>query len=148
MSEQILVVEKDEGVGTIRLNRPDVLNALSRDVYSQLDDAVSDMEADDEVMAVIFTGTGERAFSAGADIHEMARLAENPDAPPPDPRRPTYAWHVASCTKPTGSGQRSSPRLALLRMPPRRRARKTCSSASLMVPLSPSNRRSLKWAGS
>ena len=101
MSDQILVVEKSEGVGTIRLNRPDVLNALSRDLYSQLDDAITDMEADDEVMAVIFTGTGERAFSAGADIHEMARLAEDPNAPPPDPRRPTYAWHVASCTKPT-----------------------------------------------
>ena len=101
MSDQILIVEKSEGVGTITLNRPDVLNALSRDVYSQLDDAISDMEADDDIKAVIFTGSGERAFSAGADIHEMARLAEDPNPPPPDPRRSTYAWHVAVCSKPT-----------------------------------------------
>ena len=101
MSDQILIVEKSEGVGTVTLNRPDVLNALSRDVYSQLNDAISDMEADDDIKAVIFTGSGERAFSAGADIHEMARLAEDPNPPPPDSRRPTYAWHVAVCTKPT-----------------------------------------------
>ena len=48
----------------------------------------------------------------------------------------------------TGNGTFSSPRLALLRMPPFKRACKTCSSASDMVPLSPSNKRSLKVAGS
>ena len=50
-------------------------------------------------------------------------------------------------TKPAGNPRRSSPRAALLRMPPLRRARSTCSSASLMVPLSPSRSRSLKRAG-
>ena len=49
--------------------------------------------------SVIFTGTGERAFSAGGDIHEQVRNAENP--PPPDPKRAEYSWHVATCTKPT-----------------------------------------------
>ena len=100
--ENIIVeVEADEGVGIITLNRPAVLNALSRDLYRELDDAVGQMEADPEVKAVIFTGSGDRAFSAGADIHEMARLAEDPNPPPPDPRRPTYSWHIATCTKPT-----------------------------------------------
>jgi hypothetical protein len=42
----------------------------------------------------------------------------------------------------------SSPRLALLRMPPCSRARNTCNSASLMVPFKPSSNLSLKWAGS
>ena len=50
-------------------------------------------------------------------------------------------------TKPTGKPRRSSPRAALLRMPPLRRARSTCSSASLIVPFNPSSKRSLNNAG-
>ena len=99
MSYQDIVVTKDEGVGIIRLNRPKVLNALSKRLYREVDAAIGEMEADDGIKAVIFTGTGERAFSAGADIHEQVRDAENP--PPPDPNRSEYAWHVAACTKPT-----------------------------------------------
>jgi enoyl-CoA hydratase/carnithine racemase len=59
------------------------------------------MEADPDIRAVIFTGSGERAFSAGADIHELARIAQDPNPPPPDPRRPGYAWHIGACAKPT-----------------------------------------------
>ena len=99
MSYEDIVVTKDEGVGIIRLNRPKVLNALSKRLYREVDTAISDMEADAGIKAVIFTGTGDRAFSAGADIHEQVRDAENP--PPPDPNRSEYSWHVASCTKPT-----------------------------------------------
>ena len=101
MTYENIIVEADEGVGVITLNRPKVLNALSRDLYREVDEAVGQMEADPEVNAVIFTGSGDRAFSAGADIHEMARLAEDPNPPPADSRRPTYAWHIATCTKPT-----------------------------------------------
>ncbi|MCH9038145.1 MAG: enoyl-CoA hydratase/isomerase family protein [Chloroflexi bacterium] len=99
MSYENIVVTRDEGVGTIRLNRPKVLNALSRSLYREVDTAIGELEADDEIKVLVFTGTGDRAFSAGADIHEQVRDAENP--PPPDPRRPEQAWHVASCTKPT-----------------------------------------------
>ena len=99
MSYEDIVVSKAEGVGIIRLNRPRVLNALSKRLTREVDAAISDMESDAEIRAVIFTGTGERAFSAGGDIHEQVRDAENP--PPPDPRRSEYSWHVAACTKPT-----------------------------------------------
>lgn len=99
MSYQDIVVTREEGVGIIRLNRPKVLNALSKNLYREVDAAIGEFEADDEIKAIVFTGTGERAFSAGADIHEQLRDAENP--PPPDPRRPEQAWHVASSTKPT-----------------------------------------------
>ena len=99
MSYEDIVVSKDDGVGIIRLNRPKVLNALSRRMFREVDDAIRDMETDADIKAVIFTGTGERAFSAGADIHEQVRNAENP--PPPDPNRAEYSWHVAACTKPT-----------------------------------------------
>ena len=99
MNYEDIVVSKDDGVGIIRLNRPKVLNALSRRLFREVDDAISDMEMDADIKAVIFTGTGERAFSAGADIHEQVRNAENP--PLPDPNRAEYSWHVAACTKPT-----------------------------------------------
>ena len=99
MSYEDIVVSKAEGVGIIRLNRPKVLNALSKRLTRELDAAISDMESDAEIRAVIFTGTGERAFSAGGDIHEQVRDVENP--PPPDPKRSEYSWHVAACSKPT-----------------------------------------------
>jgi enoyl-CoA hydratase/carnithine racemase len=101
LSYNTIIVEKDEGVGTITLHRPDVLNAMSRELSRELDAAVGEMEADDEVKVVILTGAGDRAFSAGADIHELARLAEDPNPLPPDPRIDTYSWHIAACTKPT-----------------------------------------------
>lgn len=99
MRYEDIVVTKGEGVGVIRLNRPKVLNALSKKLVREVDAAISDMETDDDVKAIVFTGTGERAFSAGADIHEQVRDAENPT--PPDPKRGEYSWHVAACTKPT-----------------------------------------------
>ena len=104
MSYELLVLERRDNVGVIKLNRPEVLNALSRQLYGEIDAGVTELEGDEDVRAIVFTGAGERAFSAGADIHEMARAAEAAEAsgpPPRDPRRPEYAWHIATCTKPT-----------------------------------------------
>ncbi len=99
MKYQDIVVGRDEDVGIIRLNRPKVLNALSRDLTREVDTAIEEFEADAQIKAIIFTGTGERAFSAGADIHEQVRDAENPL--PLDSPRDEYRWHLASCAKPT-----------------------------------------------
>jgi len=98
---QDLIVQKQDGVGLLTLNRPKVLNALSQNLFRELDTAVGEMEDNPEVKAIILTGSGERAFSAGADIHELARIAEDPNPSPPDPDRPRYSWHLAACTKPT-----------------------------------------------
>ena len=100
MGYQNIIVEKEEGVGIITLNRPEVLNALSSDLFRERDEALREMEGDPKIKSVIFTGRGERAFSAGADLHEMARLAEDPSPPPPDPDR-LSSWDVASYKKPT-----------------------------------------------
>ena len=101
MSYEYIIVERDNNVGVITLNRPEVLNALNRALYKELDTAVGEMEADPEIKAVIVTGMGERAFSAGADIHEQVRISEDPNPPPPEPARRQYSWHIAECTKPT-----------------------------------------------
>ena len=81
MSYETLLIDKSEGIGTITLNRPEVLNAMSTILFREMNDAVSEMEADEQIKVIILTGAGDRAFTAGADIHEMARLAENPDPP-------------------------------------------------------------------
>jgi enoyl-CoA hydratase/carnithine racemase len=66
----ILVEEKD-GILWVTLNRPEVRNALSRDVNVQLSEIASDLEHRlDEVRAVVVTGAGEKAFCAGADLKE------------------------------------------------------------------------------
>ena len=101
MNYETILVDKSDGIATLTLNRPEVLNALSTILYKELDTAITDFEQDDDIGAIIITGSGDRAFTAGADIHEMTRNAEKDNPPPPDPDRPKYAWHIASCIKPT-----------------------------------------------
>jgi E-phenylitaconyl-CoA hydratase len=63
---------KDGGVATVRLNRPEVGNALSRTMRPTLAAIWADVMADDAVRAVIVTGTGDRHFCTGADVREVA----------------------------------------------------------------------------
>ena len=70
MADYILV-EKTQGVAIITMNRPAQLNAMSRQLSEELHDAVTQMSADDEVGCIVVTGAGDRAFSAGGDIHEQ-----------------------------------------------------------------------------
>jgi enoyl-CoA hydratase len=71
MAYETLIVEIADHVGTIRLNRPEALNALNSKLVGELADAVKSMETNDKVRAIIITGS-EKAFAAGADITEMA----------------------------------------------------------------------------
>ena len=65
-------VSRSSGVATITVNAPDRLNALDSDALTQLDAAFAAVGADDAIRAVIFTGAGDRAFIAGANVKEMA----------------------------------------------------------------------------
>ena len=98
---QHLLLDIRDHVGVITLNRPEVLNAMNRRLSSEIDAAVAQLDADDNVHAIIFTGAGERSFSAGADIHEMAEMAKMDNPPAPDPNRQEYAWNIAASKKPT-----------------------------------------------
>lgn len=72
---QTLLYDIDaEGVATVTLNRPDALNALSRRLVGELGAAFRQARADDAVRGVILTGSGEKAFAAGADISEFADM--------------------------------------------------------------------------
>ncbi|MEL6486625.1 MAG: crotonase/enoyl-CoA hydratase family protein [Pseudomonadota bacterium] len=63
-----IAVEKSDGIATITLNRPEKMNAYTRTMGGEIIAAMDDIDADDAVRAVIFTGAGERAFCAGADL--------------------------------------------------------------------------------
>jgi len=63
-----IIVDKVDGVATITLNRPEKMNAYTRTMGEEIIAAMDDIDADDAVRAVIFTGAGEKAFCAGADL--------------------------------------------------------------------------------
>ena len=86
MAYEYITSERLDGVALITLNRPEKLNALSFPLMEELDHALTGYEADDDIKAVILTGAGERAFSAGADIHEMAGLIPRTGSPQRHPR--------------------------------------------------------------
>ena len=72
--ETLLLDIDQDGIALITVNRPDKLNALNSTVLSELDDAASHIQEDQDVRVVILTGAGEKAFVAGADIKELHTL--------------------------------------------------------------------------
>jgi enoyl-CoA hydratase len=70
-----LVLGRADGVALVTINRPQVLNALNIDTLDELRRAVLELKEDADVRVVILTGAGEKAFVAGADISELARLS-------------------------------------------------------------------------
>lgn len=99
MAYENILFEQADGVARITLNRPQVLNALSLPLTLELDAAITRCEADDDVKAIIVTGAGEKAFSAGADIHEMAELSQE-ELERRGKQRGEATWHMATCRKP------------------------------------------------
>lgn len=66
----MLFEKKEGGVGFIQLNRPKALNALCKDLFTELNQIVKEFDKDPEIGCIVITGS-EKAFAAGADIKEM-----------------------------------------------------------------------------
>jgi enoyl-CoA hydratase len=77
MSFSTIIFDKKENFAIITLNRPDKLNALNNQLFSELDEAITQIELDDDIRAIVLTGTGEKAFAAGADIKELNQSDKN-----------------------------------------------------------------------
>src|SRR5690349_15302370 len=75
---QTLEYSCEQAVALVRLNRPEKLNAINREMVGELGDVVRRIHDDEDVRAVVVTGNG-RAFSAGADISRLVELAGPPD---------------------------------------------------------------------
>jgi enoyl-CoA hydratase/carnithine racemase len=102
MTYETILLDREDGVGIITLNRPDVLNAMNRKLSAELADAVKTLDGDDTVGCIVVTGAGGRAFSAGGDIHEQRSddrtyTQEQLDAMS-DPRR---SYEISASRKPT-----------------------------------------------
>ncbi len=74
MGKEVLYKRRDD-VATITLNREDALNALNTPLLRQLRALLADIEADESVRAIVITGAGDRAFCAGADVHELKDMS-------------------------------------------------------------------------
>ncbi|MEE2740245.1 MAG: enoyl-CoA hydratase-related protein [Pseudomonadota bacterium] len=72
MSFETITVEQRDAVTLITLNRPKALNALNSKVLEELIDAFAAYQADDSQLCAVLTGSGDKAFAAGADIKEMS----------------------------------------------------------------------------
>jgi enoyl-CoA hydratase/carnithine racemase len=76
MSYANILVEVKNGVATIIINRPKVLNALSKQTKQEISSALQEMRKDSSVRVVILKGAGNRAFSSGQDISETKNFTE------------------------------------------------------------------------
>ena len=72
MTYDNILVNLDQGIGTITINRPNKLNALNKNTIQDLHDALNTLNNDASCKVIILTGCGEKAFVAGADISEFA----------------------------------------------------------------------------
>jgi enoyl-CoA hydratase len=73
---QTLLTSIENNVLTVTINRPDKLNALNKDVFTDLDKALNDIEKNPEIRSAIITGAGPKAFVAGADISEFSNYSK------------------------------------------------------------------------
>src|SRR5256714_12397803 len=99
MAYEYIIAERLNGCAIVTLNRPEKLNALSFPLMTEVEAALREYEADEAIKAVILTGAGDRAFSAGADIHEMAGLSSEELAGRQETRG-RISWHIANYAKP------------------------------------------------
>ncbi|MFY8048644.1 MAG: enoyl-CoA hydratase-related protein, partial [Erythrobacter sp.] len=75
MSDDVILLDVADGIATVTLNRPQAMNALNRALRARLAEVMRAVDADDNVRAVILTGAGERAFTAGLDLKELGSEA-------------------------------------------------------------------------
>lgn len=77
MNYENILVEKENGIAVITINRPLKLNALNKATIEELSSAFKAQEQDNTVKVIVVTGSGEKAFVAGADISEFANFSVN-----------------------------------------------------------------------
>ena len=71
MVYETLITSVQDGIGVVTINRPDVRNAMNQQVLEELRHALDELRDDDSAGVVVFTGSGDKAFVAGADIGEL-----------------------------------------------------------------------------
>ncbi len=75
MEYQNLYIEEEDHIATITINRPKKLNALNKQTIAELHEAFKELDEDKNIKVIIVTGSGDKAFVAGADISEFAHFS-------------------------------------------------------------------------
>jgi len=101
MAYEHILVDVEDGVAVITLNRPEKLNAMNRKLNEELHHAVKKAEGDDAIGCIVITGAGEKAFSAGGDIHEqLSNDSKYTDEEQDAMRDHKRSYEISACLKP------------------------------------------------
>ncbi len=104
MDYEYILTEKSDGVAILTMNRPAQLNAMNRQLTTELHDAVMRMSADEAIGCIVITGAGTRAFSAGGDIHEQRendRKYTQEELEARNANRGRGSYDISACPTPT-----------------------------------------------
>ena len=96
----LVTTSTSDGICTVKINRPDKLNAMNTDVAKELIKTFETLNHDDNVKVIVLTGEGEKAFSAGADIEYMSKISADESV--------EYAKTCLLYTSPSPRDQRGS----------------------------------------
>ena len=99
-----ILVDHEDGVAIVTLNRPEVLNAMNNKLSAELHDAIVQADANDDVGCIVITGSGGKAFTAGGDIHEQRENDVKFSQEELDAKRDVYmsgAYEISASKKPT-----------------------------------------------
>jgi len=99
MTYQTLLTSLNDGLFTITINRPDKLNALNKQVMNELEEVMVEVENNPSIKGVIITGSGAKAFVAGADISEFTGLSHG-EGMDMARRGQNIFFSIENCTKP------------------------------------------------
>ena len=96
----LAVIERDGPVAVVTLNRPEAMNALSKALRDDLCVAMAELDRDESIRAIVLTGAGERAFSAGLDLKELGADTSNLGAANAQGAAENPAKAIEQCRKP------------------------------------------------
>lgn len=103
-ASEVVLCEQDGPVGIITLNRPEAMNTISHELERELHAALDRAEEDDSIRAIVLTGAGDRAFSAGYDLTETPDFQSTGETLKywwnVDKKTPACHWHLFSLEKP------------------------------------------------
>ena len=95
-----VTVDREGAVAIVTLNRPEAMNALSRAMRASLGRAMQELDGDDSIRAVVLTGAGERAFTAGLDLKELGADTSNLGAANAEAAEENPVRAIEQCRKP------------------------------------------------
>lgn len=96
----LVLVERRGAIAIVTLNRPEAMNALSQAMRIEIARVFRELEADDDVRAVVFTGAGQKAFTAGLDLKELGAGASIVDSANPSDAESDPVQALGVCRKP------------------------------------------------